>query len=77
MFRKYEGMDTDEKDKYGRPVVVTAASFTRKAGINERTFLRWIDGEKDGRQRVGEVTGSNRTAEMGITIARGSTTVEQ
>lgn len=66
---------------------VTVLSFAKHSGIPETTFRRWLKsgdelqaeiGRKlrEGGQirHVGEVTGSNRTAEMGLTIARGSTT---
>lgn len=41
-FRKYEGQTTDETDAYGRPVKVTAASFSRHIGVHEDTFRRWV-----------------------------------
>lgn len=42
VFRKYEGQLTDEKDAYGRPVKVTAASFAKHLGIATSTFDRWL-----------------------------------
>lgn len=66
---------------------VTVLSFAKHCGIPETTFRRWLKSGDElqaeiGRKlrevgqirHVGEVTGSNRTAEMGLTIARGSTT---
>lgn len=41
IFRKYEGLPTDEKDAQGRIVKVTATSFARHLGIEESTFRRW------------------------------------
>jgi len=42
VFRRYEGQPTDEKDAKNRTVKVTAASFSRHAGIPERTFRDWL-----------------------------------
>lgn len=41
-FRKYEGRDTDEIDGNNQIVKVTIASFARHAGIDDRTFRRWL-----------------------------------
>jgi hypothetical protein len=43
VFRKYEGQETDEKDRYDRPVKVTIASFARHMGIKEGTFRDWVN----------------------------------
>jgi hypothetical protein len=42
IYRKYEGMPTDEKDAQGRAVKVTMASFARHMKIPERTFMDWV-----------------------------------
>jgi hypothetical protein len=44
LFRKYEGQDTDERDRRGCVVKVTAASFARRYGIQPRTFRIWGKG---------------------------------
>lgn len=49
IFKKYEGQLTDEKDKQGRVVKVTAASFSRHMGIPRQTFDRWL--KRDARPR--------------------------
>lgn len=49
VFRNYEGLPTDEKDAQGRTVKVTASSFARHAGIDERTFRRWVSTAAGGR----------------------------
>jgi hypothetical protein len=36
---------TDEKDKYGRVVTVTEASFARHMGIPQQTFHDWVERE--------------------------------
>lgn len=45
-FRKYEGMDTDERTAQGHVVKVTMASFARHAGIDKAVFYRWVVGCK-------------------------------
>lgn len=42
VFRKYEGMTTDEVDGQGRAVKVSQSSFARHMGINEKTFQEWV-----------------------------------
>jgi hypothetical protein len=44
IFRKYEGLPTDEKDAVGRAIKVTVNSFAGHLGIAERTFARWVKG---------------------------------
>lgn len=41
-FRKYEGMETDERDGSNRIVKVTVATFASHTGIPETTFRRWL-----------------------------------
>lgn len=43
VFRKYEGQETDEKDKSNRTVKVTVASFARHLGIAQQTFDNWVN----------------------------------
>lgn len=69
-------METDEKDGQGRRVKVTESSFDEHCGIAERTFRRWVGQSGQRGRPASEATGSSRTAEMGLTIARGSTTPE-
>lgn len=42
IFRRYEGQPTDETDKQGRAVKVTAKSFADHMGIPDTTFRRWL-----------------------------------
>jgi len=42
IFLKYEGLDTDEKNR-GKTVKVTVASFARHMGIAPRTFADWVE----------------------------------
>jgi hypothetical protein len=44
-FRKYEGMETDERDAANRVVKVTMASFARHMGVAEGTFNDWVSRE--------------------------------
>jgi hypothetical protein len=41
VFRKYENEETDERDKYNRPVRVTVASFADHMGVPRTTFQYW------------------------------------
>lgn len=43
VFREYEGRETGETDKYGRPVYVTMTSFARHFGIAHSTFQDWCN----------------------------------
>lgn len=43
IFKKYEGMETDERDGSNRVVKITTASFSRRYGINENTFRDWVN----------------------------------
>jgi len=45
IFKKYEGMETDERTAQNKVVVVTQTGFARRYGIDERTFRRWIEQE--------------------------------
>lgn len=51
-FRKYEGQETDERDKYRKVVKVTMASFARHMGIDEDTFARWCGNRKENTRNV-------------------------
>ena len=51
VFRKYEGMETDERTKQGRVVKVTAPSFARHMRIPEATFKDWLKRDDGGRLR--------------------------
>jgi hypothetical protein len=42
VFRKYEGLTTDEDDPQGRPLTVSRVTFSRHLGISEAAFRRWI-----------------------------------
>lgn len=42
IYRKYEGMPTDEKDAQGKTIRVTQASFARHMKIPESTFKNWM-----------------------------------
>lgn len=42
IFKKYEGMRTDEMDGRGSVVKVTASSFARHMGIADSTFKEWV-----------------------------------
>jgi len=42
VYRKYEGMDTDERTAQDHVVKVTARSFARHMGIAESTFGEWV-----------------------------------
>lgn len=48
VFRKYEGMDTDEKTAQDRIVKVTMSSFARHMGIGESTFRSWVKNRDRG-----------------------------
>lgn len=48
IYKKYEGMETDEKDAVGRAIKVTKGSFARHMGIAERTFCRWVTNVEEG-----------------------------
>lgn len=41
-FRKYEGLETDERDGRGAIVKVTVESFARHTGIPPATFRAWV-----------------------------------
>src|SRR5437016_1945339 len=43
IFRKYEGQETDERDKSNRVIKVTAAAFARHMGIPKQTFDHWLN----------------------------------
>lgn len=45
VFRKYEGQETDQRDKSNRVVKVTRASFARHFGVPEGSFDRWVTGK--------------------------------
>lgn len=53
IFKKYEGMDTDEKDGQGRTVKVSRNSFARRYGIAETTFKTWVATSEGNRPDVG------------------------
>ena len=43
IFKKYEGMETDDRDASNRVVKVTRASFSKRYGIAETTFRGWLE----------------------------------
>ena len=43
IFKKYEGMETDDRDASNRVVKVTRASFAKRYGIAETTFRGWLE----------------------------------
>lgn len=48
IFKKYEGVETDERDGANRAVKVSQSSFARRYGIGETTFKRWLKEEASG-----------------------------
>jgi hypothetical protein len=66
-FKKYEGQATDEKDKRGRAVIVTAASFARHMGIPRQTFEEWIAKDQGA---AGRHRGGNRDERGAKTVLR-------
>jgi hypothetical protein len=54
IFKKYEGMETDERDGANRVVKVTVRGFARRYGIGETTFQTWVNQEV--RPDLGRIT---------------------
>jgi hypothetical protein len=54
IFKKYEGMETDERDGANRVVKVTVRGFARRYGIGETTFQTWVSQEV--RPDLGRIT---------------------
>jgi len=48
IFKKYEGMETDERTAQNKVVVVGKANFAERYGINRTTFQRWVAEEMTG-----------------------------
>lgn len=48
IYKKYEGLETDERDGRGAVVKVTKSSFATHMGIAERTFCRWVTNVEQG-----------------------------
>jgi hypothetical protein len=75
VFRKYEGQDTDKKDKQGRTIKVSANSFAELAvGVTDSTFKRWIKNAETGAPLSGRPasgpTGTARSGQVGRQIAK-------
>lgn len=74
IFRKYEGMDTDERDSANRVITVNVSTFCDRFGIARTTFRRWM--EKVEGMPAGPATTSNTNVVIRIAEATAKATAE-